>query len=256
MRYGIPYKGSKNKIAEWVVNQLPPAKNFYDLFAGGCAITHCAMLSGKYENFIINDIDPQLPQFFVDCVNGRYRDEKTWVSREMFNLFKDSDPYIRYIWSFGNNGCSYLYSKEKEPIKKAYWEVLQSSSLEECKRNVTKLMHIISNYTSDLKKQIDFISGSEYLSKLNDAKQGVEEVKNYLKSAFKSSGLTRSDVNKALNTQMSSHYFCDSQWSLPTREQYTKLQSLIPELKADYDTLAFKLQSLERLQSLQSLERC
>lgn len=45
MRYGLPYKGSKNKIAERIVDFLPKAKNFYDLFAGGCAITHCAELS-------------------------------------------------------------------------------------------------------------------------------------------------------------------------------------------------------------------
>ncbi len=58
MRYGVPYQGSKNQIAEWVIDNMPPADNFYDLCAGGCAITHCAMLSGKYKNFIINDIDP------------------------------------------------------------------------------------------------------------------------------------------------------------------------------------------------------
>ena len=43
MRYGVPYKGSKNQIAEWVCSHFPKASNFYDLFAGGCAITHCAM---------------------------------------------------------------------------------------------------------------------------------------------------------------------------------------------------------------------
>ena len=34
-RYGLPYMGSKNQIAEWVVAQLPSAENFYDLFCGG-----------------------------------------------------------------------------------------------------------------------------------------------------------------------------------------------------------------------------
>ena len=37
-RYGTPYKGSKNQIAEWVYSHFPKATNFYDLFAGGCAI--------------------------------------------------------------------------------------------------------------------------------------------------------------------------------------------------------------------------
>lgn len=32
MRYGLPYKGSKNSIAEWIVRQLPYADTFVDLF--------------------------------------------------------------------------------------------------------------------------------------------------------------------------------------------------------------------------------
>lgn len=35
MRYGLPYKGSKNAIAEWIVSELPSCENFVDLFMGG-----------------------------------------------------------------------------------------------------------------------------------------------------------------------------------------------------------------------------
>ena len=35
MRYGLPYKGSKNSIAEWIVDSLPRADIFVDLFFGG-----------------------------------------------------------------------------------------------------------------------------------------------------------------------------------------------------------------------------
>lgn len=35
MRYGLPYKGSKNKIAKWIVDQLPEGEVFADLFFGG-----------------------------------------------------------------------------------------------------------------------------------------------------------------------------------------------------------------------------
>ena len=51
MRWGAPYKGSKNQIAEWVIKQFPKRKNFYDLFAGGCAVTHCAAAWHKFDNF-------------------------------------------------------------------------------------------------------------------------------------------------------------------------------------------------------------
>lgn len=122
MRYGIPYKGSKNSIAKWIVDSLPRADTFVDLFMGGGAVTHAALLSGKYKNFIINDIDGRMPQLFLDCIDGKYTPENhsEWISREDFIEKKDADAYIALIWSFGNNGKDYLYSREIEPFKKAY----------------------------------------------------------------------------------------------------------------------------------------
>lgn len=35
MTYGMPYKGSKSRIAEAIISRLPPAKHFYDVFGGG-----------------------------------------------------------------------------------------------------------------------------------------------------------------------------------------------------------------------------
>lgn len=118
MKYGLPYQGSKNKIAEWVVAHLPTATHLYDLFAGGCAITHAALLSGRYEYVHANDIS-DAPLLFDDAVNGKYRDEKRWISREDFFRLKDADPYVRLCWSFGINLRDYLYSRKIEPYKKA-----------------------------------------------------------------------------------------------------------------------------------------
>lgn len=118
MNYGLPYMGSKNKIAEWVVGHFPERKHFYDLFAGGCAVTHCAMLKSKFETFTINDIS-KMTEFFTDAISGKYADERRWISREDFFRLKDNDEYVRICWSFGNQGFCYLYSKELEPWKKA-----------------------------------------------------------------------------------------------------------------------------------------
>ena len=119
MNYGLPYMGSKNKIAEWVLSYLPKAENFYDLFCGGCAITHCAMVHKKYENYVINDIKGIMPQLFVDCLNGTYKDEKRWISREDFFRLKDTDGYVHTCFSFGNKGQTYLYGENVECLKKA-----------------------------------------------------------------------------------------------------------------------------------------
>lgn len=117
MNYGFPYRGSKNKTAEKIINILPKAKNFYDLFAGGCAITHCALLSGKWERVIANDIQGTAV-LFLEAINGKYKNEKRWISREQFHKEKMSDNYIRWIWSFGNNGTTYIFGKDKEDIKR------------------------------------------------------------------------------------------------------------------------------------------
>lgn len=119
MRYGLPYKGSKNKLAERIVRLLPRRTNLVDLFCGGCAVSHAALLMGKYEHIHINDINWMCPTLFIDALNGKYNDESRWISREDFFRLKDTDPYVAVVWSFGNNLHNYLYSREIEPLKKA-----------------------------------------------------------------------------------------------------------------------------------------
>ena len=58
-KYGILYQGSKNKIAEKIINLLPPADNFYDLFAGGCAIKSHKIA----ENLFITKNGSSIPAF-------------------------------------------------------------------------------------------------------------------------------------------------------------------------------------------------
>lgn len=117
--YGLPYVGSKSRVAKWLIEQLPAAPVLVDAFAGGCAITHAALESGKFERVISNDINPMFPQLFCDAVNGKYRNETRWINRETFHAEKTRDAFIACCWSFGNSFESYMYSKEIEPYKKA-----------------------------------------------------------------------------------------------------------------------------------------
>lgn len=119
MKYGLPYKGSKNKLAERIVSLLPKRTHLIDLFCGGCAVSHAALLRNKYEHIHINDINWMCPTLFIDALNGKYQNETRWISREDFFRMKDTDPYVAVVWSFGNNLRDYLYSKEIEPLKKA-----------------------------------------------------------------------------------------------------------------------------------------
>ena len=119
MNYGIPYKGSKNKIAESILAQLPPAKHFYDLFGGGGAMTHCALLSGKYEFVHYNEFNPLVFKTFKMAINGEFKGENRWISKEDFERLKDTDPYVACCFSFGNSFRTYAYNTETEKFKKA-----------------------------------------------------------------------------------------------------------------------------------------
>ena len=119
MTYGLPYKGSKTKLAERIIDLMPRAEHLYDLFAGGCAVAHCALIKGKYGHVHINDINPMMPQAFVKALNGGFDDEDRWISREDFFRLKDTDPYAALCFSFGSDTRTYIYGKDKEEYKKA-----------------------------------------------------------------------------------------------------------------------------------------
>jgi hypothetical protein len=119
MKYGLPYKGSKNKLAERIIELFPRRSTLVDLFCGGCAITHAAMVHNRFQHYIINDLNPMCPSFFMDVLAGKYNNERRWISREDFFRLKDTDPYVAFVWSFGNNLRDYLYSREIEPLKRA-----------------------------------------------------------------------------------------------------------------------------------------
>ena len=113
---GAPYQGSKNTIARRIIDQLPPAENFVDLFGGGGAMSHAAMLSGKYKNVINNDLDGSGQDLFRKGMNGEYRDYDRFVTRDdFFNGGASGDEKI--LFSFGNDGRTYAFGKDIEPTK-------------------------------------------------------------------------------------------------------------------------------------------
>ena len=223
MIYGVSYKGSKNKIAQWVLDNLPPAENFYDLFAGGCAVTHAALLSGKYEHFHANDIDIA-PQLFYDAIHGKYKNETRWISREDFDRLKDKDAYVRYCWSFGNNGKDYLYSKDVEDYKKALHEAI-----------------FFRDYERGKKYGFDFSA--------IDSVKGVKERRLALRThVFKVM------TDKGLLEKRGSHFYFKNGEGWKNIESLGSLQRLQRLQNLESLQSLQSLLSLGRLQSLQSLQ--
>lgn len=143
-RLGVPYMGSKNTIAKKIINKLPKARHFYDLFAGGCAVTQAALESGKYESITANDTQ-DAPRLFADAIAGKFKNEKRWISREDFFALKDKEPYVKYCWSFGNNGQNYLYNRETEGLRKLQWQMCFADTPYERKLFMRKMFTYIYN---------------------------------------------------------------------------------------------------------------
>ena len=268
MNYGLPYMGSKNRIAQALIDVMPKAHTFVDLFAGGCAVTHAAMLSGKYSAFIANDIDGAMPRLFLDAINGKFKDENRWISREDFEREKTSSAYVRSVWSFGNNGDNYMYSKEVEPWKKALhharffgdFSLLREFGIDSDGSRADIIKHHDEYKKKYVAWYVENVIGKtfdESLMKELEAKveKQSEELRLYLVAARDAAGLTSADVDKLLGTNgMAGHYFGRSQWEFPTREAYDMMRTAMPTLK-DFDEVYGYQDLLERLQSLQSLER-
>lgn len=124
--YGVCYVGSKNKICKWLTDLLPAGERFIDLFGGGGAATHAAVLSGKYKEVVYSDINPFIVKLLQKAVNGDYDYERFtphWVDRDLFMQSKDdinADPYIKYAFSFGAGGNTYLGTGEALARERAF----------------------------------------------------------------------------------------------------------------------------------------
>ena len=278
--YGVSYKGSKNKIAAEVVYNIPSAPLLIDVFAGGGAITHAALLSHRFGSILANDYDCGALQLFYRACHGLidFKEErKRWVSREDFKRLKDTDPIVRYNWSFSNGGSDYLYSKDREPYKRAYhfalncndwteWNAIGLEKFEPTRQSIRAHAEEIKDiyirwwlkhncYEGDIEALIANLK--------QDIERQSEELRQWLCEALTDAEITQAEVGRRLNTQMHRHYFGKSQWEFPTKEAYDQMRTFMPKLDKEYEQVVglyklrkslASLENLHRLESLESLE--
>ena len=270
--YGVSYTGSKNKIAAEVVYNLPSAPLLIDVFAGGGAITHAALLSHRFSSILANDYDCGALQLFYRASHGLIdfeEERKRWVSREDFKRLKDTDPIVRYNWSFSNGGRNYLYSKEIEPYKRAYhfarncndrteWNAIGLEKFEPTRLSIRDHAEEIKDiyirwwlkyncYEGDIEALIANLS--------QDIERQSEELRQWLCEALTDAGITQEEVGRRLNTQMHSHYFGKSQWESPTKEAYDQMRTFMPKLDKEYEEVVWLYELRKSLERLERLER-
>ena len=94
--YGLPYQGSKQKIIDFIISNLPPARHLYDLFGGGGSVTCAALASGNYRLVHFNDINKHT-MFLKDCINDTVPGLFRWVSRSEYFLSRDFDDMAFFV---------------------------------------------------------------------------------------------------------------------------------------------------------------
>lgn len=232
MNYGLPYKGSKNKIANWVCDILPNANTLYDLFAGGGAITHYSSLNNKYKNYIVNDLNPLCIKGFKMALNGEFKNEKRWISREDFFKLKETDYYATCCYSFGNDFESYACKKNIEQYKKAlhYSVFFNDNSLLSKFVDVTNLEYtsdVIQDRMRHLRKYLsDFKDKNILLENLATSQQSLKS----LERLERLQGLERLERLQGLNNLQKDNikFYSDDYQNIPLTDEKAIIYCDIP----------------------------
>ena len=202
--YGIPYMGSKNRIAKKIIDFLPSGETLVDLFGGGGAITDCANESNKWEHIIYNELNELPYKCFLKALRGEYENEDRWISRQDFINLKDTDEYVACCFSFGNNFRNYMYNEKIEPYKRAYHyavvlddfkplsELFDKETVDMLKKSVEgetnkkqrrlKFAHALGKYIIDLSKDADGRKTVNHIGNLLENQERKERLDNLKKS--------------------------------------------------------------------------
>lgn len=139
MKYGLPYKGSKNSIAQKIVDALPNGKSFCDACCGGGAILMASALSGKYERVTGYDINEAIIGLIratmIDFGTIDYEHDLPSVDRKSFFESRDCNTgignwLVRYCYSFGNDGQTFLWSDKTHEGFRLLEEALRGETLD------------------------------------------------------------------------------------------------------------------------------
>lgn len=240
INYGIPYKGSKNMIAEWVVSHVPECGTFFDVFAGGCAVTDCILRKGRAGHVLSNDLDPMPVKCFEMAKRGEFADEDRWISREAFFMLKDTDPYVRFCFSFGNNARSYMYSTTIEPYKRSIHYALVHDCWDDFDR-------LCPEVCSDCRCALDGVNDRK-ARRITFQRSFTNRIKDLSGDNWYAPIVQGNPLYRTVKTKR------PKRGSVPGCNDM-HLENIIALQNPENLESLQSLQSLERLQSLQSLER-
>ena len=163
MNLGLPYKGSKNTIAEDLVKCIPRGKKLLDACCGGGAVLMAAAMSGRWEKVVGNDLNAAtialLDAVLIHKGQIEYEHQPVCTRDDFANSlqridngdFTIQDCVNKYCASFGNDGKTYLYGADIEECKTTAEMMLSSRKIEDRRHFYRKFIRILFGYSSDEK---------------------------------------------------------------------------------------------------------
>lgn len=179
MIYGLPYKGSKNTIAEMIVDALPTGSNFCDCCCGGGAILQAATLSGKFQSVTGYDINKAIVGLIEATMidHGTIDYEKVQlVTKEQFYERRDRNETVedwlsRYIASFGFNGMEYLWGENRLKYKYLMQNAISLPTVEERRNALRDFITLVTkerpNLSDDDFKNLCHIEQASNLARIH-----------------------------------------------------------------------------------------
>jgi len=156
MNLGIPYMGSKRKLAPAILRAITSrhsgVTDFYDLFGGGGSISFNAISLYNF-NVHYNELNSNIFELVKYLKENKTLDPKfyEWVTREEFFKQcnrKDADWYSGFVmscWSFGNNSeKGYLYGADIEDIKRLAHRFIVNKCLDSMRRIGVNIPELVS----------------------------------------------------------------------------------------------------------------
>ena len=108
-------------------------------------MTHCALLSGKWKNIVMNDATDSA-KVFCAAINGEFDGYAVCPARSEWLEYRDEDTAAALMYSFGNDRTTYLWGEELEAIKRPASLMISSPSMWERYKWYRKFIRAVGEY--------------------------------------------------------------------------------------------------------------
>ena len=223
--FGLPYMGNKNATAENIISMLPRGRRLLDLFGGGASVTHAALVSGRFEQVIYNDVDPLI----VDMIKRLMTEPippLRFVGHDEFKERCTVDPMVFFCWKFPGPVISYLFSRGTEKLHELIfklYEEREKGGLGEYRFQMAMIdpqgwatdaleAEGIYNFTTD---EVKHVEGLILLH--------MDKIRELLNKSLKEHGHTVAYCVKLTNTA-ASHFFQKCQQHVPNMDTLKALE--------------------------------